>query len=710
MQVIQSNIFGALGVILLWATCLTGQAEPEEDPIELDPYEVEARRIEMAEDLMTAGTDILAAEATGRQATGSLGEVLSWQPGVSSSYYGAGASRPVVRGMEGYRVGVYDSGLSTGDLSASSPDHAVAIEPLFVREIGLQRGAAALLHGGGAIGGAVDTVPDVVPDDWTPPGWGADTGLIYESVNDGQTAYFKGGNRTGPWAFRVNGLDRESGDYAIPGFARTPDYDVNNRLRLPPQVQGQVAPNPQGRVPNTWIRTRVGALGVGWIGEAAAVQGAYQRYESRYGVPLDGHTHGNPFGVPGVTGPSTNDGVTIDLIQDRGLGQTRMAVDLGPFEKMELKGAVTRFRQKENEGRFLSNDFRLEGADLQMELGGQLNNLSFFTGLELAIHDFTNRNISYSAGRADEDFLETDSAAVAAYALGELRWGRTHLRFGGRFERQRAERADLEDVSRTDDSGSAVLELVQQLGDPWQVVLSLGKTARIPTADERYIEAPHGATGIFQIPNPRLEVERASAIEFRIQRQGERFQVSASAFYRDFDGYVFLENQGYEIDGLTAYALVQRDAVFYGGEAEASWTFYAAPQRSGLIRLFADYVHATDKGRDQPMPRIPPFRMGGSVAFSSDRWLAEIAALHAFAQDRVPQEVFGTLAYQSPTAAYTLLTFRIERRFALEHAQWIAGFEVSNLLDEEARQHTSFLKDVAPLPGRSLQLSLRLAF
>jgi len=664
----------------------------------------------MAEDLLAAGVDVLDAEGTGRQATGSLGEALSWQPGVSSSFYGAGASRPVVRGMEGYRVGVYDSGLSTGDLSASSPDHAVAIEPLFVREISLQRGAAALLHGGGAIGGAVDTVPDFLPDDWTLPGWDAETGVIFETVNDGRTVYVKGGNRTGPWAIRVNGLDRESEDYRIPGFARTPEYDLNNRIRLPPEVQGQVAPNPEGRVPNTWTRTRVGALGLGWIGKTALVQGAYQRYESRYGVPLDGHTHGNPFGTPGVTGPSPNDGVSIDLIQDRGLGQTRLDIDLGPFEQIELKGAVTRFRQKESEGRFLSNDFRLDGADVQIEAGGELRGVRFFSGLELAAHDFKNRNISYNAGRADEDFLQTKSVTAAAYALGEFEVGRTGLRLGGRLDRQRAHRADLQGVSRTDYTGSAVLELVQRLGDPLQVVLSLGKTSRIPNADELYIEAPHGATGIFQIPNPELEVERASSVEIRIQHQGERFHASASAYYRDFDGYVFLENQGYEIDGLTAYALVQRDAEFTGGEAEASWTFYAEPERSGLIRVFGDYVHATDKGRDQPLPRIPPLRVGGSVELALDGWTTELAALHAFDQDRVPREVFGTLAYQSPSAAYTLLTFRLERRFSFDQAELIAGLEVSNLLDEEARQHTSFLKDVAPLPGRSLRLSLQLDF
>ncbi len=676
----------------------------------MDPLEVVARRAETASALLTAGVDVLGLERGGRQAKGSLGEALSWEPGVASSFYGAGASRPVLRGMEGYRVGVFDSGLSTGDLSASSPDHAVVIEPLFVREVVIHRGAAALLHGGGAIGGAVDTHPDFLPDRLTVTGGQGEVGAFYDTANEGWTGYLKGGYRAGPWAVRFGILERITEDYRIPGLARTLEYDVNNRIRLPPEVQGQVASNPSGRVPNTWTKTRVGAAGLGWIAENVLWQGAYQRYESRYGVPLDGHTHGNPFGRAGVSGPGPNDGVTIDLNQDRVLARAESRLNLGPLERAEVKAAVTRLRQQEHEGRFLSNDFRLAGGDLQVELAGESGPARLFPGLAMAHHDFTNRNISYSAGRADEDRLETGSTVASAFALAGLDLNRTQFLLGGRIDFQKAARKDRADFARTNRAASAVVEVVQPLFGPWKTVVSLGNTCRLPNADELYIEAPHGATGIFQIPNPDLTRERSKSAELLLLREEGRLYLSVGVYYRIFDGYIFLENQGFEVEGLTAHALVQRKAEFQGGEAEARWIFLTNTDRTGRIRLFADCVRATDTERNRPLPRMPPLRLGTSLEFSATRWTVKLDALRAFSQNRVPPEVFGTLAYQSPSKAYTLLTLRMEHHLRVRSGECTFSLQGSNLLNQEARQHTSFLKDVAPLPGRSLQLGIRLEF
>lgn len=712
------------GVLVLVLSVALPQLWAHDDAVTLDPFEVVAEDDPKALDLVTTGVDVMAATDTGREAAGSLGEVLAWEPGVSSSFYGAGASRPVVRGMDGFRVGVYDSGLSTGDLSASSPDHAVAIEPLFVRTITIHRGAAALLHGGGAIGGAVDTTPDFLPDKSTPEGWTGEAGAFYATVNEGRTTYLKGGYRDGAVAVRVNLLERESEDYAIPGFARTSDYDVNNRLRLPPRVRGLVAPNPDGRVPNTWTQTRVGALGLGWLGDDWMVQSAFQRFDAEYGVPLDGHTHGNPFGEPGVTGPSVGDGVTVDLTQDRVLGKARIGTGWSLLDDIELKGALTRFQQRELEGRFLSNDFRQDGADLHLAFASRPGPFEVFSGVSFARHDYSNRNISYAAGRADEDLLETGSDLWGAYALGEVEVWSTTIRLGARMEWQDAGREDagFTNFTRTDSAGSVVLELVQALPGPWQVALSLGNTARIPNAEELYIEAPHGAIGAYIIPLVQeppsadrpdpVAIERARSAEVRLQRIGERVRVSASVFMRDFDDYVYLEKQNFEVGGLTAYTRLQRDARFVGGELEAVYAFSTFAGIEAEVSVFGDYVRGTDRRSErpgnQPLPRMPPLRTGARLDLSWDRWSAGIDALHVFAQDRVPLEVFGLLSYQSPSDAYTLINLHLERDFTLYGADVQLGINISNLLDEEARQHTSFLKDVAPLPGRSIQISARI--
>jgi iron complex outermembrane receptor protein len=709
VSVLHFNTKLILVVLLLSSIALPLGGSESEEVIELDEFEVEGRELVEAEAVLAAGTDILDPSRSGKQAAGSLGEVLSWEAGVSSSFYGAAASRPILRGMSGYRVGVSDGGLSSGDLSASSPDHAVAIEPLFLRQISLHRGAAALLQGG-SIGGAVDTAPDFIPSREDPKGWSGEAGRLYESVNEAHTSFLKGGHAGDKLAVRLNLLTREADDYAIPGLARTEDYDINNRLRLPPSVRGQVAPNSEGKVLNTGLTTFASGFGLGWFEPAWSGQVALQHYVSNYGVPLDGHTHGNPFGEPGVNVPGPQDGITIDLEQTRLLGQGEITVKGGWIDTVRFKGAMTDFQQSEFEGRFLSNDFQLDGFEFQGDVSKKWRQVHVFAGFEISRNEYWNRNISYAAGRADEDSLETSSTTQALYFLTEWELPSTSLRLGGRWDERSAERDDLVGFSRSDSVSGGVVEIAQKLVKGWEVVLSLADTARLANAEELYIEAPHGATGVFYLPNPILSEERAQSAELLFRGKAGPVELSASVYWREMDGFIFLENQGYEVDGLTAYALVQRDARFSGGELTAAWQHSLDSGGQLLIDLFADSVRATDLDRDQPLPRIPPVRVGGRMKWIHGPWRSSLGALHAMAQNRVPLEVFGTLAYQSPSSAYTLVTWQLERRFTLRSFEITTSFQVSNVLDDEARQHTSFLKDVAPLPGRSFQLSLQISW
>ncbi len=680
------------------------------ESVELPTYQVMATAAESAIDLQSAGVDVVTFERTERALRSTIGEALAWEPGVSSSFYGAGASRPMLRGMDGYRVGVLEGGLATGDLSAGSPDHAVAIEPLFIRNVTVHRGAAALLHGGGAIGGAVDTEPDYLPIASMPQALSGEGGLALESVNSGHTAWVKAGYRDGSWALRINLLNRQTDDYAIPGQARTPDYDVNNRIRLPPGVQGLVAPNPQGKVPNTATHTQAAALGAAWLPQQRQVRGAYQHYQSNYGVPLDGHTHGNPYGKPGVTGPGVGEAVTIKLVQDRVTGDAFLRFDDQLFQSLSLKGAWTGFRQQEWEGRFLSNDFQQESAETLGEARWTGDFWQAFLGAGASRQKFANRNLSYGAGRVDQDLLETRSITWSAFLLAEANWKNTVLRAGTRLDHRQARRLDLDGYWRADCTPSFLVEIVQTVRQRWEFVLAVGLSNRLPNADELYIEAPHGATGIYQIPQPQLGTEQAKSVEMRIARTADRLSLILSTFARHFNGFIFLENQGYEIGGLTAYALVQRKARFYGGELTAKISFYQEQNNWFGLELFADAVHAEDEEKKEPLPRIPPMRCGGRIKADWRNWSAGAHTLHALRQERVPREVFGTLAYQSPSEAYTLLTLELERRFDHRYGEWKMTLQVSNLFNEEARQHTSFLKDVAPLPGRNVRFTVGLVF
>ena len=702
----------AWAATLLWTTTVEGRASAEEEVVELRELTVRSEEAGLAAGgASMAGGDVVELGRTGRQTEGSLGEALSWEPGLSSSFYGAGASRPMVRGMGGHRVGVYTNGLSSGDLSSRSPDHAVAIEPVFVREVVVHRGAAALIHGGGAIGGAVDTQADYLSLGKVPvPGWSGEAGGSFSTQDDGRMGYLKAGHGSGNWELRVNALTRETEDYTIPGKARTEAYDINNRLRLPPEVQGQVAPNPEGTVPNTWTRTGLIAIGAGWRSENLSTRAGYQHFTGEYGVPLDGHTHGNPFGTPGVNGPGVGDGIRVEFLQDRGTGAVTLLPEAEWFESVELRGALTHFRQEEWEGAFLSNDFRQETAEALAEAPMFFGDWSLLQIMGLRRERYTNRNISYSAGRADEDFLETIGSTISWAGMVERDWGGTKFRLGSRFEWHHAAREDLSAVDSTEHAFSTVAEVRRPLPGNWEARLSLGRLVRIPTPEERFIEAPHGATGVYQIPNTELATEVARSVELVLARETADWGFSINLFRREFDGFIFLENRGFEVGGLTAYAHVQRKARFQGGELRLRATLLQTEAASLTARGFFDWVEARDTGNDEPLPRIPPKRLGGSLEARTNGWFLAVDTLHSFAQEDVPRRIFGTLAFQSPTESYTLVNARLQHTFELFRATAQAEIRATNLLDAEARQHTSFLKDVAPLPGRGLEIRVSLEF
>jgi iron complex outermembrane recepter protein len=692
----------ALGLAAVWGA----GADAEREVLELDPYAVEERGWGPISGMTEAGMEKLTPAETGRTGAATLGELLSWRGGVASSFHGAAVSRPVVRGFEGRRVAVREGGLATGDFSDSSPDHAVAIEPQFVREVTIHKGAAVLLHGGGAIGGAVDIDPDYLPRAGLPERGEAEAGWLHDTANSGDTFFLKAGTGGAGWALRLNALDRRTGDYRIPGLARTENYDINNRLRLPPSVRGQVAPNPRGRVPNTFSDTAVIALGAGWFPGRHALAGGYQHYASRYGVPVDGHTHGNPYGIPGGTGPSPNDGIAIDLEQNRLMLEAEAVVKNPLLKGLRLRAAGVDFVQREYDGAFLSNDFAREALEARVEMLAGEGPWLALAGAEASRADYRNRNISYAAGRADEDRLRTLSRSFALFALQEYRRDRWTARLGMRGDWEQAERRDRDDSSSRLDALSASGELSLRLHSSLRLLVAAHSASRLPGAEERFIEAPHGATGIFQLPDPGLGIERSRGAEARLQYARGAVAADLSLYRRRFDGYVFQENQGYEIDGLTAYAFVQRDAAFRGGELDLRWRIFADNGDSLQLGVFADWIHARDLGRAQPLPRIPPARAGARLTATSGPWSGGLHALHAFAQERVPREVFGTLAYQSPTPSYTLVSLEIAHRRVAAGVEAELRLRISNLLDREARQHSSFLKDVAPLPGRGALLTL----
>lgn len=712
MQVHCNNMISAVTCILSLLVISPTRAQtiiPVEDLQELD--EVEMFLVSPVETggLVDLPQHFLSGDELQRKLEASLGETLSWEPGVTSSFYGPTASRPIIRGQSGYRVGVYDGGISNGDLSSASPDHTVSIEPLFIEEIEIIRGPAALLYGSGAIGGAVDVVTTHIPRSIALTPVSGEAEMRYDSVNKGRTGVLAATVGDDEIVVQANGLWRKTSDYKIPGSARTADYDINNQSRLPPTASAP-SPNPEGSVPNTQSETQMGSLGATWFAESGWIGASFTAYNSDYGVPSDGHTHGNSNGSS-TFGPGPNDNVIIDMKQRKANLEGEFLSDTNWLETLSLRLVYSDLKQDEFEGLFLGNHFDAQTFDSRLEvIIPQNNGWSGAVGAQFGTFDLFNRNITYNTGRAVEDTLSTRSLNGGLFALSEYESGPWQFQLGARGDYQYTERSDLSDVHRNDTAYSASAGVSYRLTEAGRVGLNVSYQQRIPTADELYVEAPHGALGIFQIPNPNLNNEESAGFDLYFEKDQGMWTFTATAFVRHFENYIFLENQGFEVDGLPAYAYVQRIANFVGAELESTWELLEKENSLLTFTALWDVVYGTDNTRSQPLPRIPPMRLGGRFDYTLGNWNFGLGVRHAFAQNRVPQSVFGTLDYQSPTASYTFLDANIAYTLAIKETVMQIFLNGTNLTNAEGRNATSFLKDIAPLPGRNITVGLNVAF
>lgn len=235
-----------------------------------------------------------------------------------------------------------------------------------------------------------------------------------------------------------------------------------------------------------------------------------------------------------------------------------------------------------------------------------------------------------------------------------------------------------------------------------QFTLNLDRAERAPAAEELYAEGAHVATSTYEIGDPLLETERADRVELGAHFQAERFDARAAVYRTGFSDFIYLADTGLEIDDLPVRLWTQADATFTGWEIEGTLTLAEAANGLWTLRGFADSVRGEfDAGGN--LPRIAPTRVGLDLGWALDAWRASVGVVNHHEQDRVADD-------ETPTEGFTLFDAQVSYHWDTRTFGWEAYLKGSNLSDEEARLHTSFLKDKVPLMGRNLTAGLRVFF
>ncbi|HUP00089.1 MAG TPA: TonB-dependent receptor [Gemmatimonadota bacterium] len=638
---------------------------------------------EVAQPVQVLGGRELAAQ---REAT--LGQTLADEPGVSSTYFGPGASRPVIRGLGGDRIRILEAGIGSGDASSTSPDHAISHDPLSTERIEIVRGPATLLYGSSAIGGVVNVIDNRIPR------YGLEaplTGLVElrgGTVADERSGALSLSGGLGPAAWHLGGVARDTDDYQIPGFAES-DHEEDGH---------DDEEEPFGVLPNSALETRNLTGGLSLVGDAGFVGIAASRYENLYGIPGHGHGEEHAEGEDvEEEHAGEEEGVRIDMEQRRFDLEGELDRPFGALRGLRVRLGTTDYEHVELEGDEVGTRFSNESWEGRIEAPHRpWGRLSGALGLQLASRDFE--------AVGEEAFVpptETDTWAV--FVFEELDIGAVRFQFGGRYENGDITAAEGPVRERSLDAFSASGGLVWHLVEAYAVSLSVARTTRIPTAEELFSNGPHIATSAFEIGDPDLGTEKSLGLDLGVRRTAGRVAGEINLFANRFSDFIFEAFTGEEEDGLRILRYTQADALFTGAEAHFDIElFHVEPHHVGL-ELSGDFVRAELTAGDEPLPRIPPARLGAGLHYQGDPLWGSFEVRRAMEQDRVAP-------LETPTEGYTTVDATLGYRFfagGLVHDLILRG---ANLTDAEARNHVSFLKELAPLPGRDISLAYRLSF
>jgi iron complex outermembrane receptor protein len=658
--------------------------------------------------LFEVGTsaDVLDAQEIAKRSGTTLGATLANQPGVNQTYFGSGASRPIVRGLGGDRVRMLESGVGTGDLSDISPDHAVTAEALTAEQVEILRGPATLLYGSSAIGGVVNVIDEAIPTHQADEAIGGTVDLRAGTVADERTGSAVVGGGGSGWAWSAYGLKRETDDYEIPGFARLDEHaEEEEHGEEGEEHEEEEEPNPRGRLPNSDLESQLVGAGFsrffGENGDAGYLGVSVSGFETNYGITEGAHEHAEEEHDEGEEHVEEEEhaeegGIRIDMERMRYDFKGAITRQFGLFDGLKARFGITDYEHDELEP---------DGA-----IGSHFENDTWEGRLELVQRKRGRLSGAFGVQGGSRDFLVTGEEAnlppsqtdnLDAFAYEQMTFDDVSFQFGARWASRDITADDPTLPDRDFDGLSGSVGLVWTPGEN-AIGGSLSRSVKFPTSEELYANGVHVATQTFEVGDPRLQEETSLGVDLFFRHESDRLRSQLSVFYNDFDDFIFPAFTGLEEEGQPVVAFQQQDAEYRGAEVELGIELFESDSTHVHLNLMGDIVEA-ELADGSNVPRIPPMRLGGGFEVKSGPWSAE-------AEVRWADDQTDAAINETPTAGYTVVNAFLGYRILTERVVYDLLLRGSNLTDEEVRLHTSYLKTFAPLPGRDFGLSLRMSF
>ncbi|NKB35236.1 MAG: TonB-dependent receptor [Pseudomonadales bacterium] len=670
---------------------------------------------------------ILSGEALREKVLNSLGDTLKNEIGVASASFGTGVGQPIIRGQTGNRVSILQNGVSLTDASNVSPDHANGVEAMLADRIEVIRGPSALLYGSGAVGGVVNVIDNRIPDR-----------LIEETLFQLEQSHNSGSEEdktvfrldaaVGNIGIHLDGFKRENNNVEVKGFAIDEDaiYELEEHIASvlgeehEEEHEEEEFENTRGFIGNSDGEAQGATAGFSYVVDRGFVGFSISELDNEYGLPPGSHAHHEEEHEEGEVEEEGHEEehhedvefVRVDLEQTRYDFKGQYDFQAGWIQSISANIGITDYRHQEIEffgdgEQEVGTLFDNEGTESRFTLTHVP--VGYWTGvwgLQLSDSEFS--------AVGEEAFVpKSDISSMGVFGVERFTQGNFTGELGVRFENSEIDTGagcDFDENS-TSLSGS----LLYDLDADSNLLLAAARSQRAPSVEELYSNVSniscsrfadnedlvlHAATNLLEIGNPNLDKETSNNFEFGYRRHAGFVTGEFSAYYNEIDDYIFLDLNGEEVNGQPIAAYAANDATFKGIEAEISFNLFETAQSSAVLSFFGDRVDAEfDRGGN--VPRIPASKIGSELRYFGNDWSMHLHVTHA-----IDQNDPGRLELE--TDSYTLVSV-----YADYHWQFAGDSEVKlfvrgdNLLNEEVRNHASFLKNFAPEPGRAITLGVR---
>ncbi|MDG1438648.1 MAG: TonB-dependent receptor, partial [Emcibacteraceae bacterium] len=644
------------------------------------------------------GSNILAEKELQENLSATIGETLSHLPGVSSTFFGPGASRPIIRGLGGDRIRVLINGIGSIDAASTSPDHAVAGDPLTAERVEVMRGASTLLYGSNAVGGVVNIIDNRIPTYIPENGVSGKARLSVDSVSNDRSG---GGTInaavTDNIVIHLDGYYRRTGNYSIPGYAESALFRAAEEAEHAEEGLDELEEEHEeaiGTVENSDVDNKGGSIGLGWIGENFNFGASFNINDSDYGVP--GHGHEEEEGHEDEEEHEEEEEVVrINLDQKRFDLKGDVFKEFLFFEEARLRFGYADYKHIELEGGATGTTFTNKGWEGRFELvQQQIGNLHGSIGIQL-------RDREFSAIGEEAFVAPNDTFQWGIFAVEEIEIEPVTFEIGGRFDRQTTENTAI-NVKRSFNNFSFSAGAAIHPTETDLIGISLSRSERSPTPEELFSFGPHLATSAFEVGNINLDTEKAVSAELTVKRDLGRFSGSFNLYHTWYQDFIFESETGEEMDGLAVLEFSAKDAKFYGAELEVDYALIEQEAYKVMLSLSGDFVHARFNDGNV-IPRIPAASATAGIEYQSEFFDVGGDITYVGSKTKTAAGILPTDDYTSIDLSLTWRPFANDRDLNVI-------LQAQNITNAERRQHSSFLKDLIPMPGRNFRLSLNYGY